>query len=172
MPREVSDALEQIRNEDPSSWFDLNGWKGRLLIALIVLAITLWLFRRIMRMFRRRRGPMIHPKLQKYGQDQAVPSVELTAKRRAEAAKVVATSSMTEIVGYVVIEQVEAIFVDGFCRPEDALEGLKATAAMKGANAVINVRHDRGTGERCRAQGDAVVVSKVAPKKKASESGD
>ncbi len=162
MPEEVTEVFEQIRKEDPSSWFDLNGWKFRVLLALLALTIVLWFVRRISRIFRRRRPPTIHPKLQKYGQESAPPSVELTAKRRAEAAKIVATSSMIEIVGYDVVQQVEAIFVDGFRHPEDALEGLKALAAMKGANAVINVRHERGPADRCRAQGDAVVVSKVS----------
>jgi len=162
MPEEVTDAIDLIRSEDPSSWFDLGGWKGRVLIVLVVLVVILWVFRRITRFFRRRRGPVIHPKLQKYGQNQTLPSVEMTNKRRAEAAKVVATSSMIEIVGYEIVQQVEAIFVDGFRCPEDAFEGLKAMAAMKGANAVINVRHERGTADRCRAQGDAVLVRKAS----------
>jgi uncharacterized protein YbjQ (UPF0145 family) len=58
------------------------------------------------------------------------------------------------------VEQVEAVVVDGFRRPEEAIEGLKAAAALKGANAVTHVHTERTSSGRCSARGDAVIVSK------------
>ena len=112
-------------------------------------------------MIRRRRPPTIHPKLQKYGEGYGEPDADLIAKRRCEAARIVATSSTPTIAGYDIVEQVEAVFVDGFRRPEEALEGLKAAAAMKGANAVSNVRQERGPSGKCSASGDGVIVKRI-----------
>lgn len=153
--------VEQARGEDPGSWIDFTPWKRNALLVLIGLAVLLWLWKRIARTIRRRRPPTIHPLLEKYGRDFEEPSEKLKSKRRVEAAKVVATSSTTTIAGYEIIEQVEAVYVDGFRRPEEALEGLKAVAAMKGANALTNVRHERGTSGRCSASGDAMIVRKL-----------
>ena len=78
-------------------------------------------------------------------------------------ARIVATSSTDGIMGYEIVEQVEAVFVDGFRRPEEALQGLKAVAAMKGANAVTNVRQERAASGDCCVSGDAVIVRKHGP---------
>lgn len=113
-----------------------------------------WLLLRIRKWLRRRRPPKIHPKLQKY---QPTDS-DFAANRRAESSKIVATSSGSELVGYRVVRQVEAVFVDGFRRPEEAVEGLKAVAGMKGANALLHVRHEPIGSGRYAASGDAVIV--------------
>ncbi|HUU85883.1 MAG TPA: hypothetical protein VM243_20485 [Phycisphaerae bacterium] len=122
--------------------------------------IGLWLLRAVFRGWRRRlrarRPPRLNPKLQKYG-DQA----DVMRARQEEAARIVATSTTDQIVGYTIVEQVEAVVVDGFRRPEEAMEGLKAAAAMKGANAVTHVYTERTSSGRCGARGDAVIVRKI-----------
>jgi len=122
-----------------------------------VAVLTGWrIARRVQRWTRRRHAPRVNPALQQYA-DQA----DLARVRREEAAKIVATSSTGQIAGYDLVEQIEAVFVDGFRRPEEALEGLKAAAAMKGANGVINVHTERTAAGKCSARGDAVVIRKV-----------
>ena len=125
--------------------------------------------RKIRRALRRRRPVRLHPKLQKYGEGYSEPDPELVAKRRMEAGRIVATSSTSAIAGYEIIEQVEAIHVDGFRRTEDAREGLKAMAAMKGANAVTNVRQALGASGKCAASGDAVIIRKTSAEVDGSE---
>ena len=146
-------------------------WAGEhwllLGLALVTLLILMKVYRRLRRIMRRRRPVRLHPKLQKYGSTgwnpvPHEPTEELTAQRRAEAEHIIATSSTEAIAGYEIMEQVEAVYVDGFIRPEEALEGLKAVAAMKGANAMTNVRRERGSDRRCSASGDAVIVRKTA----------
>ena len=124
-----------------------------LLLAGTALLAVVWL---VLKIKTARRGPKIHPRLQKY----AGPDAEYAQKRRAEAAKILATSSTQSIAGYDIKEQVEAVYVDGFRRPEEAVEGLKAVAAMKGANAIINLKHERTASGKCSADGDAVRVEK------------
>lgn len=126
-------------------------WK--LVVGATIFLVVVWIERRIRRWLRRRRSPRIHPSLAKYQQGEDVAQL-----RRAEAQKILATSSTDAIAGYRVIRQIEAVFVDGFRRPEEAVEGLKAASAMKGANAVINVQHSPSSMGRYCASGDAVVV--------------
>ena len=126
---------------------------GTAVIAIVAIVVLWRLAGRLRRRRRLSRPVMLHPKLQKYGGSQ-----QLGLDRRREAEKIVATSSTGEIAGYRVVEQVEAVFVDGFARPEEALEGLKAAAAMKGANALTNVRQERSSAGRYSAGGDAVKV--------------
>jgi uncharacterized protein YbjQ (UPF0145 family) len=142
-------------------------WAGEhklllLALALVTLLILMRGYRRLRRVMRRRRPVRLHPKLQKYGAEHAQPTEALIQKRRIEAEHIIATSSTGAIAGYEIVEQVEAVYVDGFIRPEDALEGLKAVAAMKGANAVTNVKRERGSDRRCSASGDAVIVKRMA----------
>ncbi len=136
--------------------------KGHLFFTAGILLILLGVFRWSVRRWRRRRRDSrpvrLHPNLQKY----AGPH-RLASERRREAQKILATSSTADIAGYRVVEQVEAVFVDGFSRPEEALEGLKAVAALKGANAVTNVRQERSTAGRYAASGDAVKVISSTP---------
>ncbi|MCP4246345.1 MAG: hypothetical protein GY778_04780, partial [bacterium] len=116
--------------------------------------VVLWIWWRRRKRRRSRRPAQLNPKLQKY---QYGDTEELIEARRREAAKILATSSSAHIVGYDIVQQIEAVYVDGFRRPEKALEGLKAAAAMKGANAVINVHTDRSSAGRCAASGDAIL---------------
>ena len=127
-----------------------------LAVAVLVgLLILRSMIRGVARRLRRRHPARLNPKLQKYGEQE-----DLVRARREEAAKIVATSTTDRIVGYTIVQQVEAVVVDGFRRPEEALEGLKAAAAMKGANAVTHVHTERTSSGRCGARGDAVVVRK------------
>ena len=63
-----------------------------LLVGTAVLAV-IWL---VLKIKAGRRKPRIHPRLQKY----AGPDAEYAQKRRAEAAKILATSSTQNIAGY------------------------------------------------------------------------
>lgn len=156
--KETRDLVDAV---SPSVLEWIGEHKVPLLLGLVAFLVFLWFARRVRRWWKRRGGPKLHPKLQKYGADYDPPAEELLKKRRAEAARIVATSSTGSIAGYEIVEQVEAVFVEGFRRPEDALEGLKAVAGMKGANAVVNVRQEgSGMGKR-GASGDAVVVRRV-----------
>ncbi|HNQ23675.1 MAG TPA: hypothetical protein PKK06_11330 [Phycisphaerae bacterium] len=164
------DCLANVEPPDPSQltelvpgglWQDFVTWTGtwqfKLLVVLVAAFVLVRLGRRLRRAWRRRRPVTLHPKLQKYA-GYAEPDEKLKAQRRAAAGRIVATSSTSSIAGYEIAEQIEAVFVEGFPRPEDALEGLKAAAALKGANAVTNVRHERADSGRYSASGDAVVV--------------
>jgi uncharacterized protein YbjQ (UPF0145 family) len=130
-----------------------------LVIALLALLVLIRLLRAIRGWLRGHRSAKLNAKLQAYGG----PEERMVAERRREAAKMLATSSTGQIQGYEVLEQIEAVYVDGFRRPEEAMEGLKATAAMKGANALINVRHEHSSTGRHAAAGDAVIVRRLAP---------
>ncbi len=158
---DVSDAATVLSGEEASTWFDLSDWRLQMLLALVALVVVVWLLRKARRFLRRRREPTIHPKLQKYERRNVVPDPKLAVQRREEAAKIIATSSTATIAGCEILEQIEAVIVDGFSGPEAAIEGLKAAAAMKGANAVINVHRDRIESGTCSAAGDAVIVRKL-----------
>lgn len=106
---------------------------------------------------RRRRSATLHPSLARY----AGPDSELAQQRRQAAARILTTSSSGHLSGYEIVEQIEAVYVDGFRAPGEALEGLKATAALKGANALTNVRHERTASGKCSASGDAVIAQRL-----------
>lgn len=155
--------VDTLKGAGRDFWEALDSTKLWWLLGLVSVLVALWLARKVLRFIRRRRPPKLHPKLQRYGDASAEASspLDLAARRHAEAARIVATSSTAEITGYEILEQIEAVYVDGFRKPEEALEGLKAVAGMKGANAVIRVRQERSSGGRCTASGDAVVVRKI-----------
>ncbi|GJM24208.1 MAG: hypothetical protein DHS20C16_06230 [Phycisphaerae bacterium] len=131
----------------------------RVVVAGTVALAVIWMLLRVRKWLKRRSTPKIHPRLQKYQPSQD----DFAAKRREESAKIIATSSGESLVGYRIVRQVEAVFVDGFRRPEEAVEGLKAVAAMKGANAVLCVRHEPIGSGRYSASGDAVIVESIEP---------
>ncbi len=122
---------------------------------LIVVLIGRRIIRKVREAMRRRRPAVIHPNLQRYNQDYA----ELDRQRREDAAKIIATSTGNRLAGYRIVRQVEAVFVDGFRTPEDALIALKAAAAQRGANAILNVATQRTAAGKCSASGDAIVAS-------------
>lgn len=143
---------------------DIANWlvshKFELCLAVVVLGI-LAILQRTWRGLRRRRKPApLHPKLQPYaGRTDAD-----IAGEQVDAARIIATSSSSNVVGYELIRQIEAVYVEGHRSPNDAVTALKALAARKGANAIINLSQTRTAGGRCTAQGDAVVVQPNAAK--------
>ncbi len=128
-------------------------------VVLVVLLAGRAASRRVRRFVRSRKPAVLHPNLQKYGIDPE----EAARERRELATRIVATSSGDRLAGYEIIEQVEAVFVEGFRTPAEAVDGLKAAAARQGANAVINVRQERTAAGRCTASGDAVRAKRIAP---------
>ena len=72
--------------------------------------------------------------------------------------RILATSSTAAIAGFRIKRQIEAVFTDGHPTPNHAVIQLKADAARKGANAVINLHTLRAASGKCAAQGDAVIV--------------
>jgi len=123
------------------------------------LVVVWWIVRRVDRFRRSRRPAVIHPQLMKYAQH----SPELVARRRELASQIIATSSTDRVAGYEIVRQIEAVFEDGHRSPGEAVEAVKAAAAERGANAVINLSQERTAAGRCTANGDAVVVRAVLP---------
>lgn len=76
--------------------------------------------------------------------------------------QIVATSSTDTIVGYRVVRQIEAVFADGQPTAARAVEQVKAQAALRGGNALVNLASERAPGGGCGARGDAVVVEPTA----------
>lgn len=137
---------------------DIANWlvshRFELGVAVVVL-LGLLMLQRMWRGIRRRRKPApLHPKLQPYaGRTDAD-----IASEQVDASRIIATSSTHGVVGYQLIRQIEAVYVEGHRAPNDAVTALKAVAARKGANAIVNLSQSRTAGGRCTAQGDAVVV--------------
>lgn len=146
----------------PSWWpVDLRtGWVWWL-VGLLVLLVLLRAGRGVGRWVRRRGPARIHPKLAKYNVDQ----VEVDKQRRAVAGQIMATSTGAGLAGFRIVRQVDAVFVEGLRTPEEAVTALKAAAAERGANALLNVSTQRTAAGRCSAGGDAVVAvpEKTAP---------
>ena len=80
------------------------------------------------------------------------------------AGKIIATSSTGSIAGFEIARQIEAVFTDGHSTPSKAVEHLKAAAAEKGANALVNLSSARPPSGKCAAHGDAVIVRPVEEK--------
>lgn len=78
------------------------------------------------------------------------------------AGRILATSQTQSIPGFSILRQVEALFTDGHPSPPHAVQALKAIAAERGANAIINLATERLPNGKCTASGDAVVVRALA----------
>ena len=74
------------------------------------------------------------------------------------ASRILATSSTSTIAGFALVRQIEAVYTDGHPSQNKAVQVLKALAAEKGANAVINLVGERLPTGKCQAHGDAVIV--------------
>ena len=59
------------------------------------------------------------------------------------AQQIIATSSTAKIAGFLLVRQIEAVFAEGQRSPAEAVDLLKALAARKGANALINLASQR-----------------------------
>ncbi|MHC4441223.1 MAG: hypothetical protein ACYTF1_14265 [Planctomycetota bacterium] len=154
----------------PFMVIDINHWLNLLqeyrpwlilgVIVLLVLIILRGIWRRVSRMLRRLRPARIHPSLQKYNVDYT----KQTREQKERAVVIVATSMGNRLAGYRIVKQVDAVFVEGYRTPEEAMVALKATAAERGANALLNVRTDRTSAGKCTASGDAVVADAIRPR--------
>ena len=91
-------------------------------------------------------------------------------RRQAEleqlAGRIIATSSTDSIIGFSLVRQIEAVFADGHPTPEQAVLALKAIAAEKGANGIINLHSTRPPAGKCMAYGDAVIMNPIAEQPK------
>lgn len=143
------------------SWLHLSDTQvliAKIGLVILCVAIVLWAIKKVIMSIRGLLPTRINPKLSQYAGD-ADPQ---NRRRREMAATIKSTSSTDQVPGYKILQAVEALYVDGFRTPVEALEGLKAAAAERGANAIINVRHERSSLGRCSASGDAVVVETTA----------
>jgi uncharacterized protein YbjQ (UPF0145 family) len=77
------------------------------------------------------------------------------------AGRILATSSTSLVAGFQIMRQIEAVVTDGHPSPNRAVETLKAMAAERGANAVINLGSERLASGKCVARGDAVIVRPI-----------
>ena len=136
---------------DLLTWLENN--RSLLVVVVAVLAVLVGV-QRLSAAIRRRGPATLHPNLQKYA---GRSDEEIEADRNA-ALKIIATSSTARITGFQLLQQIEAVFVEGYRTPEEAVTALKASAGRKGANAIINLSQNRTAGGRCTAQGDAVLV--------------
>lgn len=138
-----------------AEYFTIPSWLTTKTLFWAVGALgVLVVIQRVRAAIRRRRPPKLHPNLQKYGgRSDEEQNADLDASL-----KIVATSSTPTVAGYKIVRQIEAVFVDGCRAPAEAVTALKAAAARRGANAVINLSQQRTAAGKCSAQGDAVVV--------------
>lgn len=151
------------------SWLsnDDNRWLLIAIVAvLLVLVILLRLFGLVGWFFKKAKRlgkpAALHPKLAAYaGHSEA----EIEQDRRL-AVGIVATSSTTQVAGYELTRQIEAVYVEGYRTPQEAANALKAAAARRGANAIINLTHQRTAAGKCSAQGDAVVIEPIVATQK------
>lgn len=136
------------------------------LLALVILQRFFGLLGWIARKARRMGKPAeLHPKLQAYG---GYPDKDLDQDKR-WAAHIVATSSTGAVAGYEVVRQIEAVYVEGYRTPADAVTALKAAAARQGGNAIIHLLQGRNNAGRISAQGDAVVIEPTLSTRKPPE---
>lgn len=138
---------------------EYRSWIIYIVAALVGLYVVQRVLGGVMRAIRRRRPPVIHPRLAKYNVDHA----ELDRQRHEQAKAIVATSTGNRLAGFRIVRQVEAVFVEGYRTPDEAIVALKACAAERGANAVLNVHTDRTAAGRCTASGDAIVAAPLQP---------
>jgi uncharacterized protein YbjQ (UPF0145 family) len=138
---------------------------GMAVAALAMLVVVSRVLGRIRRLVKRRRPARLHTKLRQYGDR---TDAEVQADNRA-AAKIIATSSTEAIVGYDMLRQIEAVFVEGHRSQEQAVAALKAAAGSLGANAITNLTQHRSSAGRCVAQGDAVLIRPPRRKPGATE---
>ena len=131
---------------------------GAAVVVLVVLIILRKILGGVVRLVRRKKPAELHPRLQKYA---GRTDADAAAERQA-AMQIVATSSTGSVAGYEIVRQVDAVFVEGLRSQSEAITALKAVAAQRGANAIINLTHQHTAAGRCTAQGDAVVIRAIA----------
>jgi len=137
-----------------------------VIVAVIGGAAAVIVFSILARFWRGRREAVRDFRIRK-GVRQQRGHVQRRESEMAElAGRIIATSSTDTIAGYRVVRQIEAVFADGQAAPSEAVSALKAAAAEKGANAVINLQSVRTAAGKYLAQGDAAVVEPLADEPK------
>lgn len=84
------------------------------------------------------------------------------AEARRLSGRIIATSSSGQILGFEIVRQIETVFSDGEPSSAQALERVKAAAASKGANAIIQLQVRQLPVGKWVASGDAVIARSVA----------
>ena len=93
---------------------------------------------------------------------QAFAGVRLEQEEiRRLAEQIIATSSTARIAGYAILRQVETVFSEGKPSSVAAVDLVKAFAAQKGANAIINLQTRQTPAGKWVASGDAVLVKMI-----------
>jgi hypothetical protein len=93
---------------------------------------------------------------------QAFAGVRLEQEEiRRLAQQIIATSSTARVAGYAILRQVETVFSDGKSSSGTAVDLVKALAAQKGANAIINLQTRQTPAGKWVASGDAVLVKLI-----------
>ena len=68
---------------------------------------------------------------------------------------IIATGSTGSLAGYEIVQQIEAVFVEGHRSPQEAMQALRVAAGRLGANAIINLTHERTAAGRLSSSGSA-----------------
>ncbi|MCH8807599.1 MAG: hypothetical protein IH986_16145 [Planctomycetes bacterium] len=164
----MGDARRRRAGDAMPDWLDFQDPLVRKIvyaaIGLLVLTIVLSMWNRFReaRYYARRRKEL----------RKTQSAVELR-QREAErlGVRIIATSSTNDVAGFEIVRQIEAVFTEGHPSPAKAVEMLKALAAQKGANAIINLAGERPPGSKCVARGDAVIVRSLQRRSRAEQAG-
>lgn len=129
-----------------------------VVLSLVGAAVVVIVFSLLSGWWRRRRESAVYARrreeLRSRQKQQEMHEKELERL----AGRILATSSTGEIPGFAVLRQIEAVYTDDHPSPGRAVEVLKAVAAAKGANALINLKTGRALNAKCQANADAVLV--------------
>lgn len=117
----------------------------------ILIVFVLWLIRR-------RRDAIAAARRREEYRQQFEASQQQQQETARLATRIITTSSQATIAGFEIIRQIEAVMTDGHTSPTKAVESLKAVAAQKGGNAIINLISEKEPGGKYFARGDAVMV--------------
>lgn len=144
--------LEWLNSQDPVVQLTIMAAAALIVLALLGALLRAW-----------REGRADAARRAQVRRTQAAVQEQLEEQERL-ALRIVATSSTRTIAGFAVVRQIEAVFTDNHQTPAKAVEALKAAAARKGANAIVNLDGKREANGKCSASGDAVVVKPLAPR--------
>jgi len=142
----------------------LAGMSDPVIIAIVGAAAVVIVLSVIGRLWRRSRDAAAEARRRAARREQRGYLQKQQAEVERLAGKIIATSSTDSIAGFEIVRQIEAMFTDGHPTPGKAVEHLKAAAAEKGANAVINLNSAQPPSGKCVAHGDAVIVRPVEEK--------
>ena len=160
MPPELTSLPTSLPSSFPASLLRLD-MSDPLVRLIVYLAVGLVVLVIVLRIFGRVRANLAAARLRselRQGREEIQHQHE-EAERLA--GQIVATSSTARIAGYLILRQVETVCTDGRASSSAALELLKALAAGKGANGIINVQTQQSPNGKWVASGDAVLLRSV-----------